>query len=246
MPNRQPLFPIVFEDDQLLVINKPAGLVCHPTKGDANSSLVGRVRQYLGRTGHLANRLDRETSGLVLVAKSREMAGRLGRAWGARDVRKHYHAIVHGWVRVETGMISAPLGKDVSARTAIKDCVRADGAAAVTHYRLLKRFDRAEGRFSLLAVEPETGRKHQIRIHLAHLGHPIVGDKLYGGDEQLYLDFVSGRLTPAQQQRLILVCHALHALRVTIPLDGGTREFWAEPAQAFREFCDWHPAADAA
>src|SRR5712671_3329512 len=108
----QTLFEIIHEDAELLVVNKPAGLVCHPTKGDAYSSLISRVRLHLGPQAnpHLVNRLDRETSGVTVVAKTAVVAGELGRIWETRGVTKEYLAIVHGHVRKEHGVIDAPLG----------------------------------------------------------------------------------------------------------------------------------------
>ena len=140
---------ILFEDDVLLVLNKPAGLVCHPTRGDEDSSLIGRVRRHLGHAeGRLVNRLDRETSGVVLVAKGAGPAGELGRLFGTAAISKTYWAIVHGHVADAPFTIDAPIGKDVASPVAIKDCVRPDGAAARTTVRLLRTFDRLGAPFS--------------------------------------------------------------------------------------------------
>lgn len=232
------LFPIVHEDDAWLVLNKPAGLVCHPTKGDARSSLAGRLRLYLGEDAvvRFVNRLDRETSGLVVVAKTLVAARELGQRWEDRAVRKRYRAIVHGWPAADAGVIDAPLGRDDSSQVAIKDGVRKDGAPAHTAYAVRRRFARVEGRFAALTVEPFTGRKHQIRIHLQHLGHPIVGDKLYGPDERLYLDFVQGRLTEAGRRQLILPWHALHAGELEFAWQGKPVRFETLPEPWFQEF----------
>ncbi|MBC8097532.1 MAG: RluA family pseudouridine synthase, partial [Akkermansiaceae bacterium] len=136
------LFQILHEDAELLVINKPAGLVCHPTKGDVYSSLISRVRLYLGPESHphLVNRLDRETSGVTLVAKTDDAARELRQLMEGRAVQKEYAAVVHGQVTDEHGVIDAPLGKDVSSRVAVKDCVRSDGAASRTEYWVEKHF----------------------------------------------------------------------------------------------------------
>lgn len=234
------LFEVVHEDVDLLVISKPADLVCHPTKGDVYSSLISRVRLYLGSgiQPQLINRLDRETSGLTLVAKNAETARELRIIWEKREVQKKYLAIVHGHLKDAEGHVEAPLGKDERSPCAIKDCVREGGAASSTRYRLVRHLNNEHGSFSLVEVEPLTGRKHQIRIHLAHIGHPIVGDKIYGGDEIIYLSFVEGKLTVEQAKRLILPNQALHAAEVSLTWRGQIWRFQAEPDRRFREFAE--------
>src|SRR5579871_3691820 len=234
------LFAVIHENDDLLVINKPAGLVCHPTKTDEFSSLISRVRLYLGSsaTAHLVNRLDRETSGVTLVAKRDETARELRRLWENRSVEKEYLAIVHGHLRDDSGTIHAALGKDEASLVAVKDCVRPDGLPSQTSFQVQKRFSRAEGDFTLVRVLPLTGRKHQIRIHLAYIGHPIVGDKLYGGDEDLYLALVEDRLSDAQKQRLIFSNQALHACAVRFQWREMQRAFVASPDTHFEDFAD--------
>ena len=218
-------------------MNKPAGLVCHPTRDGEHSSLIGRVRIHLGSTeGRLVNRLDRETSGIVLIAKNANAASELGQLIGTSAVDKEYWAIVHGHPTADEFLVDAPLGRDLESAVAIKDGVRLDGAAARTNVTVNRRFVRDGQPFSWLTVKPETGRKHQIRIHLAHVGHPIVGDKVYGADEQRYLRFVTNAMTDEDRSALILDNHALHARSMAFSWRGRMWQFDASPDNAFMEF----------
>ena len=232
------LFAVVHEDENLLVVHKPADLVCHPTKGDEYSSLISRARIYLKTESEprLVNRIDRETFGLVVIAKTVEAARELGKIWESRAIQKEYCAIVHGHVVAEQGTVDAPLGKDETSIVAIKDCVRPDGTPSQTEFFVEKRFLRRSQKFTLLRLLPRTGRKHQIRIHLQHIGHPIVGDKIYGGDPDLYLALVEGRLTDEQRERLILPSHALHAARLQFHWRERDWDFSTPPEPLFTDF----------
>jgi 23S rRNA pseudouridine1911/1915/1917 synthase len=230
---------ILHEDTELLVVCKPAGLVCHPSKSGPLSSLIGRIRLHLGPGAQpqLINRLDRETSGVVLATKSLPAARELRRLFENRSVHKEYLAIVHGHFTPDHELIDAPLGKDDASPIAIKDTIRADGAPAQTEAWVEHRFYRGAQPYSLLRVCPRTGRKHQIRIHLSSKGHPVVGDKLYGSDPLLYLAFVEGRLTEADRERLQLPYHALHAAALRYSWRGLDWDFRAAPEPWFTSFC---------
>lgn len=215
---------VLCEIADFVAVDKPAGLVCHPTKTDEWSSLISRMRLYAsgGWEPRLIHRLDRETSGVILIAKTAGAAGTLGRLLEKGGVQKHYQAWVHGHPADDSGEIVAALGRDESSVVAIKDRVRADGQSATTRYRVAKRVEIAGQRFSFLQLQPETGRKHQLRIHLAHLGHPIVGDKIYGGDPEIYLRLVEGRMTEDDSRRMICENQMLHAHQLAFEWAGAS------------------------
>ena len=240
------LFDVISEDDEFLVINKPAGLVCHPTKGDIYSSLISRARLYLGSEGepHMINRLDRETSGVVIIAKTAESNSGLRKLWDSRAVQKEYFAIVHGEFS-GARLIDAPIGPDEESVVGIKDRVRSDGAESRTQVFGVKTFEREGKIFSLVRVVLLTGRKHQIRIHLSYIGHSIVGDKIYGGDETLYLALVKDELTPEKKAVLITEHQCLHAAAVSFEWFGQTRTYQCEPEPWFSEFAQMKRPAEA-
>jgi 23S rRNA pseudouridine1911/1915/1917 synthase len=175
--------------------------------------------------------LDRETSGLVLLALDRTQARAFSLAMHRGGIAKDYLAIVCGWPGWEEEAVDAPVlrqGEVAASRIWLKRCVHPAGAPARTRLRVERRFVRAGGRFALVRATPLTGRTHQIRVHLAHLGHPLVGDKIYGGREEAYLDFIEGGWTPRLASELLLPRHALHACLLGFDVRG-VRESAASP-----------------
>jgi 23S rRNA pseudouridine1911/1915/1917 synthase len=194
-------------DDHLLVIDKPAFVLCHPSKHGPWSSLVGACREVLGLARlHMPSRLDRETSGVVVLAKSVAMASRLQTAVQRGMVHKVYHAILCGELG-EPVRVDRPIGEAQGSQVAIRRAVRDEGQAAVTVFTPLHH---ARG-YTLARIEPRTGRLHQIRVHAAWLGFPVAGDKLYGPDETLFLDFIARGWTARHATLLPIERHALHA-----------------------------------
>lgn len=224
---------IVYEDDRLLVVGKPGDVVCHPSKAGPWSSLVGAAREYTGLpTMHLVFRLDRETSGVVVLAKDAKMASRLQTAMQERKVGKKYQAILTGELTSPV-TVNQPLGDDVGSAVFIKSAVRPDGQASITHFSPV----RTAGGFTFVDVMTETGRKHQIRAHAQWLGHSIVGDKIYGPDARCYLDFIDQGWTPALEEKLLLPRQALHCAQIDLRPARLEYVFEAPLPADLREFC---------
>lgn len=225
---------IVERDDDFLAFNKPGWIVCHPSKNGPRSSLVGAVREWLGaETLHLVSRLDRETSGIILIALNRDAASRAQKAVERRWVSKTYLAILEGELR-EPRLIDAPLRRDTASPVLVKQCVGEgpDAQSAVSFFEPLV----AQNGYTLARVALYTGRKHQIRAHAQHIGHCIVGDKLYGRDERLYLDFCEKGWCARHDAELELPRQALHAAKLEFKSPEFVRTFTAPLPQDLRTF----------
>lgn len=221
---------MVAEDAAWIVIDKPPLLQVHPSKPSDEATMWHLLRHLLafelanGGQVSIINRLDRETSGLVLIAKTKAAARHFCMQMEHGRIAKEYAAIVWGWPEEDEFAIDAPLlrqGERRTSRIYLKQCVHADGAAARTRFRVLRRFERGgDGRFALVRAFPETGRMHQIRVHLAHAGHAVVGDKIYGPSEGHYLSFIETGWTAELESALLLRRHALHSAVLEIPGEG--------------------------
>ena len=221
---------IVYEDDDLAVVNKPAGMMVHAGAGSTEdarnrgtlvNALLHRFGQLSAMGGELrpgiVHRLDRNTSGLIVVAKHDRAHRKLAEQFSRRQVHKTYLALVHGWLKPDRGTIQSAISRDRLRRTRMTTR-RAGGREAVSHYDVLERIASPYGKFALLKVNIETGRTHQIRVHLSSLGHPIVGDTLYGAPRQIQ----PGEKTHLPLLSLTLPRNFLHAAAIEFkqPLTG--------------------------
>jgi 23S rRNA pseudouridine1911/1915/1917 synthase len=247
VPEAIPL-DIVYEDADLAIVNKPAGMMVHAGAGatdDARNrgTLVNALLHHFGslsgvggemRPG-IVHRLDKETSGLIVVAKNDEAHRKLAAQFARREVKKTYLALVHGWIKKDSGTVSASISRDRLRRTRMTTR-HPGGREAISHYSVIRRLNTTFGKFTLVEVKIDTGRTHQIRVHLGALGHPVVGDALYGAPREIRPARGAGKSAGA----LSLGRNFLHAaeLELThprtgekvarkIPLPGPLQEFLA-------------------
>ncbi len=227
---------IVREDADLLVINKPGWLVCHPSKNGPLSSLVGAVREYTGADKlHLVARLDRETSGLIVFAKRPAMARKYQMAIQNRIVKKTYLAILEGALN-ESIRVDQSIARRREGLVHVKNEVSyVRGAqSAITEFAPIA----SGGGYTLAKVLPVTGRKHQIRVHAEWLDHQIVADKIYGPDESLYIEFIENGWTERLDAALPLKRQALHCYQYTFEFPGEPVTLTAPLRQDMRRFCE--------
>jgi tRNA pseudouridine65 synthase len=228
------MLDILYQDDALIAVNKPAGLAVHRSKmvGNADTFLIDALREQVGGTVYLAHRLDRATSGVLLIARSTEVAAALGEQFMSRDVHKRYLTVVRGWPEPAEGVVDYPLpgardsGPRREARTVFRRLATVEVPIALGRY--------PQQRYALVLAEPETGRFRQIRKHLAHLHHPVIGDCQHGRSDhnRLYKQYFS--------------CHRmlLHAWRLSFrhPIDGRPMQLEAPLDAAFHALLqrfDW-------
>ncbi len=229
-PLRNPA--ILAESDDWIVVDKPPFMAVHPSKPEDRETLWDYLNALLafervnGGQVSIITRLDRETSGVTLVAKHRGSARSLCRQMELHRIHKQYLALVWGWPAHQTWDVEAPLCRQGLHRPSaiwLKQTHHPEGSPAFTRFEVLRRWERASSngsRFSLVRAFPKTGRMHQIRVHLQLSGHPILGDKIYGPNESCYLEFIQTGWSPSLESQLLMPRHALHAEKLTLEESG--------------------------
>jgi 23S rRNA pseudouridine1911/1915/1917 synthase len=235
---------IVYEDDDLAVVNKAAGMMVHAgagatederNRGTLVNALLHRFGQLSGVGGDLrpgiVHRLDKSTSGLIVVAKNDEAHRKLAAQFARREVKKTYIALVHGWMKQDRGTIRSSISRDQVRRTRMTT-KGSGGREAITHYTVQKRIDSSYGKFTLLEVRIDTGRTHQIRVHLSSLRHPVVGDTLYGAPREMIAKNDAGLSLPRN------FLHAA-ALQLQHPRSGEALSLARPLPEELQEFLGW-------
>jgi 23S rRNA pseudouridine1911/1915/1917 synthase len=247
---------LIAQHADFLVVAKPPHVLSHPTRPDGKPTLLGWLqKKFPSEFVALVNRLDRETSGTLLVARSPETASRLGTMTMRREIHKYYLALVSGRVEAEHGVIDASIGRlGISEENPIwlrRGVIPPDdpqgrktAEARTEFWRLAlgmtenrrREVDGYPDAISLLRLQAHTGRLHQLRVHLAHIGHPVIGDKIYGPDGNLYLKFIAEGWTEEHQRVLGLPRHALHAHKLRFAWNGEELTFTAPLPEDMREY----------
>lgn len=241
---------IVYEDDDLSVINKPAGMMVHAGSGASDdarnrgtlvNALLNRYAQ-LSRSGDplrpgIVHRLDKQTSGLIIVARNDATHLKLSEMFSRRQIRKTYIALVHGAMKSDHGTINTPISRDAIRRTRMTTRRELGARSAVSHYDVLERIDSRFGKFTLVSVRIETGRTHQIRVHLASIGHPVVGDTLYGAPAKITAAAKRKKNDP-EPETLTLSRNFLHAAELNFvhPITGKQLSLQSELPEKLKTF----------
>jgi len=240
-------FRVIDESEDWIVVDKPAPLIVHPANRQPEPTLLGGLEQLLayeiqnGASLGVVTRLDRDTSGIVLISKHAGAARELGWIFERRQANKEYLAIVHGWPDQDHWECSQPIiraGELGPSDIWVKQVVNPLGRDCQTLFQVIRRFDREGGRFSIIRCFPKSGRMHQIRVHLAASGYPILGDKIYSGDGSEYLEWMETGWTKELEERLVLPRHALHAVNLEISWLGKPMHWEAEMARDMVEFTE--------
>ncbi len=234
---------VLYEDDDALVLDKPALLAVHPSGRYLSDTLIQRVhahfhseRLHRDARPRLCHRLDRETSGVILIGKTPPSHAEFMRQFEARETEKEYLAIVHGVIEEERGTIDLPIGPSRTSIVSLKMAVIADGQEAATEWNVVER----RRNCTLVACRPLTGRQHQIRVHLDAIGHPLIGDKLYGVDDAVFQRYADGVSSERDLELLEIERHALHNHRLVFssPSTGGRIAVESPLAADLRSYLD--------